>query len=91
MLYIDEINLKIGAFLENIEVIRLKQVKKYYKNLFSFDNTYFWNSKLKITSLDYENSITLKTNVYVLSYQKSLNINLYIEFIKKLIKKYHPN
>lgn len=89
MLYLDEINFKIGMFLDNIDIIRLIQVKRYYRNLFSLTNTYFWKNKLKITNLDYENTVTLKTDNYVLSFQKSLNNDFYIEFIKKLIKKYH--
>ncbi len=89
MLYLDEINLKIGIFLENIDVIRLSSTKKYFKHLLSLNNTYFWNNKLKITNIENENTITLKTDNYALSFQKSLNKNLYLEFLKKLIKKHH--
>lgn len=91
MIYINEINLKIGFFLDDKDIIKLRHVKKYFNNLLSFNNIYFWNKKLDVTILNFDKTITLKTKNYVLSSNVSFKNceSLYIGFLKKLILKNH--
>lgn len=91
MIYINEINLKIGFFLDGKDIIKLKHVKKYFNNLLSFNNTYFWNKKLDVSVLNFNKTITLKTKNYVLSSNAEFSKfdSLYIGFLKKLILKNH--